>query len=97
MWCHCYSGIVSCHAFLSFHLSDPRACQQLNADLIALDGEYNRLSDHVAKGERDDHSAESLNRVLLVRFFSKSMCSCSTAGFDSKPKSWHVICLLLQN
>ena len=71
MWCHCYSGIVSCHAFLSFHLSDPRACQQLNADLIALDGEYNRLSDHVAKGERDDHSAESLNRVLLVRFFQK--------------------------
>ena len=33
----------------------PRAIQQLNIDLNTLDGEYNKLSHHVAQGERDEH------------------------------------------
>ncbi|CAK9053954.1 unnamed protein product [Durusdinium trenchii] len=33
-----------------------RAVVQLNADLNVLDGEYNKLSEHVAQGERDDHN-----------------------------------------
>jgi ribosomal protein S15P/S13E len=36
----------------------------LNADLNTLDGEFNKLSEHVAKGERDDHSPASLNRMM---------------------------------
>lgn len=46
----------------SFFLS--RACVALNADLNTLDGEFNKLSEHVAKGERDDHSPASLNRMM---------------------------------
>jgi ribosomal protein S15P/S13E len=40
-----------------------RAVGQLNGDLNTLDAEYNKLSDHVAKGERDQHSQESLNSM----------------------------------
>ena len=33
-----------------------RAIVQLNSDLAILDQEYNKLSDHVAQGERDSHN-----------------------------------------
>ena len=35
-----------------------RAIAQLNSDLSVLDQEYNKLSDHVAQGERDSHNKE---------------------------------------
>lgn len=41
-------------------LACPRAVETLNNDLKVLDSEYNKLSEHLAKGERDDHSKEQL-------------------------------------
>lgn len=41
-------------------LACPRAVETLNNDLKVLDSEYNKLSEHMAKGERDDHSKEQL-------------------------------------
>ncbi|CAK9027521.1 unnamed protein product [Durusdinium trenchii] len=35
-----------------------KAIIQLNTDLVTLDAEYNKLSDMVAKGERDDHNEQ---------------------------------------
>ncbi|CAL1155174.1 unnamed protein product [Cladocopium goreaui] len=35
-----------------------KAVETLNNDLKVLDSEYNKLSEHMAKGERDDHSKE---------------------------------------
>ena len=35
-----------------------RAVQQLNQDLQTLDGQYNKLSEHLAKGEVAEHSQE---------------------------------------
>ena len=37
-----------------------RAVATLNNDLQTLDAEFNKLGEHVAKGERDDHSKEQL-------------------------------------
>eukprot|EP00435_Cladocopium_sp_Y103_P016539 s1191_g4.t1 len=37
-----------------------RAVETLNNDLKVLDTQYNVLSEHLAKGERDDHSKEQL-------------------------------------
>ena len=41
---------------------------QLNVDIGVLDDDYNKLSEHVAKGERDDHNEQYPNRkwVLIV-------------------------------
>ena len=38
-----------------------RACAQLNSDIAVLDDDYNKLSEHVAKGERDDHNEQYPN------------------------------------
>ena len=45
-----------------------RAITQLNADITVLDDDYNKLSEHVAQGERDDHNQEYPNCkwVLIV-------------------------------
>ena len=54
---------------------------QLNQDLKVLDEEYNKLSDHVAKGERDSHNQELLDSIcgfqrwiphLRFQFFNAS-------------------------
>ena len=45
---------------LTFSLVLPRAVITLNADLSTLDGEYNKLSVHVAEGERENHSKKWL-------------------------------------
>ena len=37
-----------------------RAVTTLNADLTTLDGEFNNLSLHLAKGERDSHNDKFL-------------------------------------
>ena len=42
-----------------------RAVTQLNNDLKVLDAEYNKLSDHVASGDRDDHDQKLLNCTLI--------------------------------
>ena len=49
-------------------LACPRAVETLNNDLKVLDSEYNKLSEHLAKGERDDHSKEQL--CLHIFFMS---------------------------
>ena len=35
----------------------------LNGDLVTLDGQYNTLSDIVAKGERDNYNQEFLSQI----------------------------------
>lgn len=42
--------------FPRINLPQPRAVITLNNDLTTLDSEYNKLSDHVAAGERDDYN-----------------------------------------
>ena len=45
----------------AFH---PRAAQTLNNDLGVLDQEYNKLSEHVAQGERDNYDDEWLTSMF---------------------------------
>lgn len=47
----------------AFRLQHLRAIQQLNVDLAALDDQYNKLSEHVAQGERDGHNQEYPNSI----------------------------------
>ena len=55
-----YARIPCLHCGVAHPFAYLRAVETLNNDLKVLDTEYNQLSDHLAKGERDDHSKEQL-------------------------------------
>lgn len=49
-----------------------RATRTLDSDLQVLDSIYNELSDHMAKGERDEYNPEShVSNVAMWGFFQK--------------------------
>ena len=59
-----------------------RAAQALNADLTTLDKEFNKLSEVLAAGERDNHNAQQLVSSINMKQIVNIFQSCQKSGFD---------------
>ena len=51
------------HSALHTAKPPPRSVEQLKEDLKTLDDEYNKLSEHIAKGEQEEFSKKSLRYI----------------------------------
>lgn len=76
-----------------FSAASLRSCTALDSDLTALDAEYNKLSDLLAEGEKDNFGTQSFGTIVdcsLLPCLAVTLCVCmcfpKKAGIHAKTR-----------